>query len=87
MHKLVYKMYMDKIEDMEKDKDEMQRLTEMLNNPENEFPEEENEVSSLVFWNVQRVQTLKTYANVHANCTFIVRLSTFDVHYWQMYIL
>ena len=41
MHKLVYKMYMDKIEDMEKDKDEMQRLTELLNNPESEFPEEE----------------------------------------------
>ena len=41
MHKLVYKMYMDKIEDMEKDKDEMQRLTELLYNPESEFPEEE----------------------------------------------
>ena len=79
MHKLVYKMYMDKIEDMEKDKDEMQRLTEMLNNPENEFPEEENEVSILVCWNVQRVQILKTYANLHASCTFIVRLTTFGV--------
>ena len=41
MHKLVYKMYMDKIEDMEKDKDEMQRLTQLLNNPETEFPDEE----------------------------------------------
>ena len=43
MHKLVYKMYMDKIEDMEKDKDEMQRLTELLNNPETEFVEEETQ--------------------------------------------
>ena len=43
MHKLVYKMYMDKIEDMEKDKDEMQRLTELLNNPESEFVEEETQ--------------------------------------------
>ena len=26
MHKLVYKMYMDKIEEMEKDKEEMSKL-------------------------------------------------------------
>ena len=43
MHKLVYKMYMDKIEEMEKDKEEMSKLTEMLTNPNEEFPEDEEE--------------------------------------------
>ena len=43
MHKLVYKMYMDKIEEMEKDKEEMSKLTEMLTNPNEEFPEDDEE--------------------------------------------
>ena len=43
MHKLVYKMYMDKIEEMEKDKEEMSKLTEMLTNPNEEFPEDEED--------------------------------------------
>ena len=41
MHKLVYKMYMDKIEEMEKDKEEMSKLTEMLTNPNEEFPDDD----------------------------------------------
>ena len=43
MHKLVYKMYMDKIEEMERDKDEMKRLTDMLNNPNDEFGDDEED--------------------------------------------
>ena len=43
MHKLVYKMYMDKIEEMEKDKEEMSKLTEMLTNPNEEFPDDDEE--------------------------------------------
>ena len=43
MHKLVYKMYMDKIEEMEKDKEEMSKLTQMLNNPHEEFPDDDEE--------------------------------------------
>jgi len=43
MHKLVYKMYMDKIEEMEKDKEEMSKLTDMLTNPNEEFPDDEEE--------------------------------------------
>ena len=34
---------MDKIEEMEKDKEEMSKLTEMLTNPNEEFPEDEEE--------------------------------------------
>ena len=70
MHKLVYKMYMDKIEDMEKDKDEMQRLTEMLNNPESEFPEEETEVSFSYLQNVNEYSKYM-YGNVRAIDTIL----------------
>ena len=34
---------MDKIEEMEKDKEEMSKLTEMLTNPNEEFPEDDDE--------------------------------------------
>ena len=45
MHKLVYKMYMDKIEEMEDDKEKMKELSEMLENPQDmeddDVPEED----------------------------------------------
>ena len=41
MHKLVYKMYLEKIEAMEKDKDAMLKL---IADPNEEFEEEEEEV-------------------------------------------
>ena len=40
MHKLVYKMYLEKIEAMEKDKDEMLKL---IADPNDEFEDEEEE--------------------------------------------
>jgi intron-binding protein aquarius len=51
MHKLVYKMYMDKIEEMEDDKEKMKELSEMLENPqdmEEDEPEPENEPQDLI---------------------------------------
>ena len=41
MHKLVYKMYLEKIEAMEKDKDAMMKL---IADPNEEFEDEEEEV-------------------------------------------